>query len=149
MQTIIRTNSDSQDFRNLIQKLDELLQVVDGEEHSFFAQYNNVENIKNVVVCYQDDQPIGCGAFKKIDSQTAEIKRMFVEPTFRQKGIASKILQELEIWAKEEDFSIAILETGRKLESAIALYKKSGYVITENYGQYIGVESSVCFSKNI
>lgn len=149
MQTTTRTTSDNQDFRNLIQKLDELLVVVDGKDHSFYDQFNKVENIKNAVVCYENELPIGCGAFKKINEETIEIKRMFVEPSFRQNGIASKILTELELWAKEENFSIAILETGKKLENAIALYQKSGYVITENYGQYIGIASSVCLKKTI
>ena len=149
MQTIIRTTSDNQDFKNLILKLDELLQITDGAEHSFFAQFNKVENIKNVVVCYENKKAIGCGAFKVTDNQTVEIKRMFVDPNFRGKGVASIVLKELEIWAKEEHYSVIILETGRKLENAISLYKKSGYSITKNYEQYIGVESSVCFRKGI
>lgn len=149
MQTIIRTTSDNQDFKNLILKLDELLQITDGAEHSFFAQFNKVENIKNVVVCYKNEKAIGCGAFKVTDNQTVEIKRMFVDPNFRGKGVASLVLKELELWAKEEHYSIIILETGRKLENAISLYKKSGYAITKNYEQYIGVESSVCFRKDI
>lgn len=149
MQTIIRTTSDNQDFKKLILKLDELLQITDGAEHSFFAQFNKVENIKNVVVCYENEKAIGCGAFKVTDNQTVEIKRMFVDPNFRGKGVASLVLKELEIWAKEENYSIIILETGRKLENAISLYKKSGYAITKNYEQYIGVESSICFRKDI
>ena len=149
MQTIIRTTSDNQDFKKLILKLDELLQITDGAEHSFFAQFNKVENIKNVVVCYENKKAIGCGAFKVTDNQTVEIKRMFVDPNFRGKGVASIVLKELEIWAKEEHYSVIILETGRKLENAISLYKKSGYSITKNYEQYIGVESSVCFRKGI
>lgn len=149
MQTIIRTTSDNQDFKNLILKLDELLQITDGAEHSFFAQFNKVENIKNVVVCYENEKAIGCGAFKVTDNQTVEIKRMFVDPNFRGKGVASIVLKELEIWAKEEHYSVIILETGRKLENAISMYKKSGYSITKNYEQYIGVESSVCFRKDI
>lgn len=149
MQTIVRTTSDNPNFRKLIQKLDELLQIVDGKDNSCYDHFNKVENIKNVVVCYENETPIGCGGINKINEETIEIKRMFVEPSFRQKGIASKILHELEIWAKEEKYSTAILETGKKLENAIALYQKSGYVITENYGQYIGIESSVCLKKTI
>ena len=149
MNTIIRTTSDNQDFKNLILKLDELLQITDGAEHSFFAQFNKVENIKNVVVCYENEKAIGCGAFKVKDNQTVEIKRMFVNPNFRSKGVASLVLKELELWAKGDNYSIIILETGRKLENAISLYKKSGYSITKNYKQYIGVESSVCFRKDI
>ena len=147
MHNIVRTASDNVHFRSLILQLDNLLQLVDGKDHTFYAQFNNVETIKNVVLFFENEIPVGCGAFKSIDNQTIEIKRMYVEPTFRKTGIASTILNELEHWAKEENFSIAILETGKKLENAISLYKKVGYLETENYGQYKGVESSVCFKK--
>jgi GNAT superfamily N-acetyltransferase len=92
---------------------------------------------------------MGCGAIKKYDSQTAEIKRMFVHPDHRNKGVANSVLEELEAWARELGFTSCVLETSFKLENAIALYKKFGYQIIPNYGQYIGVESSVCMRKNI
>ena len=74
---------------------------------------------------------------------------MFVLPEQRGKGIAVLILNELEVWAATLGYEFAILETSVRLESAIALYKKSGYKIIPNYGQYIGVESSVCMTKTI
>ena len=74
---------------------------------------------------------------------------MFTLPEYRGKGIAKTILTELENWAKEENYTTAILETGHLQYDAIGLYQKMGYVITENFGQYIGVENSVCMSKDI
>jgi len=74
---------------------------------------------------------------------------MFVKPEDRGKGIASKILEELESWAKEQNFKSCILETGKKYPEAIALYKKNGYTVIANYGQYEGIEDSVCFRKTI
>ena len=68
-------------------------------------------------------------------------------PEYRGKGVAEAILNELENWAKEEGYSISILETGHKQLDAIGLYQKLGYQITENFGQYIGVENSVCMKK--
>ncbi len=70
-------------------------------------------------------------------------------PGSRGKGIASKILAELEIWATELFYEKCILETGKKQPEAIALYKKNGYNIIPNYGQYAGVENSLCFEKEI
>jgi GNAT superfamily N-acetyltransferase len=74
---------------------------------------------------------------------------MYTLPEFRGKGIASKILSELELWAKEENYKSAVLETGFLQTDAISLYKKLGYVITENYGQYIGIENSICMKKSL
>lgn len=146
MLSLLRTTSHHQDFKKLTALFDEFLIDIDGDEKDFFAQYNQIY-IDNVIIYYENDVPIGCGAFKKSDTRVAEIKRMFVTVEHRGKGIALKILSELEIWARELNHTSSILETSFKLENAIALYKKSGYEITENFGQYIGVESSVCMKK--
>jgi putative acetyltransferase len=106
-------------------------------------------NIKNVVVAYIDEEAIACGAFKEYEANAVEIKRMFVEPTFRGKGIAQKVLAELELWAKELQYNFCMLETGKKQPEAIALYTKVGYNVIPNYGQYEGVKNSVCMKKEI
>jgi putative acetyltransferase len=147
MQTLTRTTSENQDFTNLVLLLDADLKIRDGEEHEFYAQINKTAVLKNVIVCYENDIAVGCGAFREIDSQTAEIKRMFVLPDYRGKGIASKILAELELWVLELNYTQTILETGINQPEAIALYKKSGYSITKNYGQYTNMENSVCMKK--
>ena len=141
-----RTNSDNEDFQKLTRLFDEFLIDIDGDEKEFFAQYNQIF-IKNVVVFYENEIALGCGAFKELEPNVAEIKRMFVAPNGRGKGIATKILTELESWTKELNFSSCQLETSQKLENAIALYTKFGYEIIPNYGQYVGVESSMCMKK--
>jgi GNAT superfamily N-acetyltransferase len=148
MLTLKRTTSQNPDFQKLATLFDEYLVAIDGDEKDFFAQYNQIY-LDNVIICYENEVPAGCGAFKKHEDKKAEIKRMFVHPEHRNKGVANSVLTELEIWAKELGYSECILETSFKLENAIALYKKSGYKITERYGQYIGVESSVCMKKII
>ncbi|WP_395077082.1 GNAT family N-acetyltransferase [Flavobacterium sp.] len=149
MQTLTRTTSENPDFQTLIIELDRLLKITDGDDHDFYSQYNETENIKNVLIFYDNQKPVGCGAFKAYDVNTAEIKRMYVLPEYRGKGIAPKILNELEVWSKELNYKKCILETGIKLQSAIALYLKSGYKITDNYGQYEDVENSICMKKII
>ena len=146
---IIRTSAENLDFVALIEELDKDIEKRDGAEHSFYAQFNKTDSIKHALVVYEDERAIGCGAFKLYKDEVAEIKRMFVNPEDRGKGIASKILKELESWAREENFKSCILETGQKYPEAIALYKKNGFAITFNYGQYEGIEDSVCFSKSI
>jgi len=147
--TFTRTDSSNKDFRYLVSLLDADLAIRDGEDHAFYAQYNKTDSIRNVIVCYFHEKPVGIGAFKQYEPGKAEIKRMFVLPEFRGKGIAFQILQELEKWAAELDYTESILETGKKQPEAIALYEKSGYKIISNYGQYENVENSVCMSKKI
>ena len=149
MITILRTDSNNQVFINLVKFLDADLSIRDGDEHTFYNQFNKIDAIKHVVVAYENEQPLGCGAIKEYEPTTMEIKRMYVTPNSRGKGIATKILTALEVWAAEMDFKICVLETGKKQPEAIGLYKKNGYKIISNYGQYKGVENSVCFEKAI
>ena len=147
MKKIIRTDNKNVDFNKLIIELDAYLKVTDGEDHEFYNQFNGLDNIKNVVIAYQDNQAIGCGAFKKLDNETIEIKRMYVKFAHRGSGTAQAILNSLELWASEKGFKKCILETGNRQVEAIKFYKKAGYKSIPNYGQYIHMEDSNCFEK--
>jgi GNAT superfamily N-acetyltransferase len=113
------------------------------------SQFNGIAEIPNVVVAYENDEPIGCGAFKGYDDSTVEIKRMYVAPDQRGKRVGAQILDELEGWASELGFGSTILETGQRQVAAIALYGKCGYEVIPNYDQYAGVENSICMKKNL
>ncbi len=104
MQTLTRTTSDNPDFKFLTGLFDEYLIDIDGEERDFFSFYNNVY-LEYCSLVYENEEIVGCGGFKKFDDKTVEIKRMFVHPNHRNKGIASLIINELEIWAKELHYS--------------------------------------------
>ncbi len=145
---LIRTNSDNQDFIQLVKMLDEYLAYVDGDDHAFYDQFNKIDALQHCIVIFEDENPVGCGAIKPYDKTSAELKRMFVIPEFRGKGYASKIVSELERWAKEMGFKKVILETGINQLDAIRLYEKT-YERMENYGQYKGVENSLCFIKEL
>lgn len=144
-----RTNSENKDFQNLVLELDKDLAKKNGETNDFFAQFNKIDLIKNVVVALNDNLPVGCGAMKEYNKSTMEIKRMYVPIEMRRKGVAIAVLNELENWARELGFKKCVLETGDKMLEAIGLYKKSGYKIISNYGQYEKVESSICFEKEL
>ncbi|MBU8883758.1 GNAT family N-acetyltransferase [Kaistella sp. DKR-2] len=148
MMKLIRTNSDNQDFIQLVKMLDEYLAYTDGEDHAFYDQYNKIDMLKHCVVLYEEENAVGCGAIKPYDENSAELKRMFVIPEFRGKGYASKILSELENWAKELGFQSVILETGINQLEAIKMYDRT-FERIENYGQYKGVENSLCFKKDL
>jgi GNAT superfamily N-acetyltransferase len=145
----LRTDSDNPDFIELVKYLDAYLAEKDGKDHSFYAQYNKIDKIMYVVVAYEEDMPVGCGAIKEYSPQLMEVKRMFTYPGSRGKGIATKVLDELESWAKELSYEKCILETGKKQTEAIALYQKNGYTLIPNYGQYAGIENSLCFEKRL
>jgi putative acetyltransferase len=74
---------------------------------------------------------------------------MYTEPAKRGKGIAARVLSELEKWAAELSYQKCILETGIRQPEAISLYTKSGYKRIPNYGKYLNVENSVCFEKEL
>ena len=149
MITLKRTNSSNKDFVCLVEQLDAYLKITDGDEHDFYNQYNAIENLKQVVIAYIDDKPVGCGAFKDFENNSVEIKRMFTSEKHRGKGIASLILNELEKWASELNYDSCILETGIRQIEAVEFYKKNSYNIIPNYGQYKGVKNSLCFIKNL
>jgi GNAT superfamily N-acetyltransferase len=142
-----RTNSENTDFRNLVGKLDTDLRIRDGEEHAFYNQYNKIDKIKHAIVALYENIPVGCGAIKEFSSDIMEVKRMYVLPEMRGRGIASIILKELEKWTVELHFKKCLLETGKKQPEAIQLYLKNSYRIVPNFGQYEGIENSVCFEK--
>jgi putative acetyltransferase len=149
MINIFRTNSENHDFIRLVKLLDAYLTKIDGEDHAFYAQYNKIDKIRHIVIAYENNKPVGCGAIKEYAPEIMEVKRMYVSTECRNKGIATKILSELENWAGEMHYNRCILETGKKQEEAIALYRKNGYKLIPNYGQYAGVENSLCFAKEL
>lgn len=149
MITCTRTNSEDLDFQILVKELDAELKILDGNDHGFYSQYNKIDAIKYAIVAYDVDTPVGCGAIKEYEPGTLEIKRMYVVPHKRGQGIASIILKELENWAQELGYQKCVLETGKRQPDAIQLYTKNGYTPIPNYGQYEGVENSVCFGKGL
>ena len=146
---IVRTDSANPHFIELVKHLDADLAERDGEDHSFYAQFNTVDKLKNVIVVYQDDTPAGCGAMKQFAPGVMEIKRMYTLVQSRGHGIATRVLKELEIWAKELEYEKCVLETGKRQPEAIALYRKNGYRSIPNYGQYAQMENSLCFQKEL
>lgn len=149
MLTILRTTPEHADFVNLVQHLDAELAKRDGDEHAFYAQYNGIQTIPHALVAYLDGKPVATGAIKPFAPGVMEVKRMYVLPEYRGQGVASEVLNALEGWAAALGNSACILETGLKQPEAIRLYEKSGYNRIPNYGQYQGVDNSVCFEKQL
>ena len=143
----VKSTAENPDFIGLVSYLNSYLATTDGDEHSFYNQYNKLDQIKYVIIAYENTTALGCGAIKEYDQNSMEVKRMYVLPEKRGKKIASKILTALENLTKELTYKRCVLECGKRQPDAIACYKNNGYNIIPNYGQYQGMENSVCFEK--
>lgn len=146
---MIRTNSENPDFKKLTDQLDDELCSIYNTNKADYEDYNRITNLPTVMLAYADNVAIGCGCFKIYDDETIELKRMYVIPAFRGKGIASTMVRELEQWAIELGYKNAILETGTGQPQAIAMYHKLGYTNAENPGQNQEVGRSVFMAKRL
>lgn len=149
MHSVVRTDSSDPGFVRLVGMLDEYLAIQDGKDHAFYHTFNQIHALAHVVVAISNNLAVGCGAIKALGQDTMEIKRMFTDVEHRKRGIAADVVSELELWAKELGASRTVLETGKKQMEAIALYTKQGYRQIPNYGQYVGIENSICFEKQL
>jgi putative acetyltransferase len=149
MITVSRTNSENQAFLELVRELDAYLAVCDGEDHAYYAQFNKTVSLGHVIMVYEGDTAVGCGAIREFSPEVMEVKRMYVRPEARQRGIASKVLAALEQWAAELGYAETVLETSKRLPEAILLYEVKGYERIPNYGQYEGMINSICYRKKL
>jgi putative acetyltransferase len=120
---------DSEDARKLIRQLNgDLLQRYPGLKavHGLHAHDLSDPNFVFVIASV-DGSAVGCGALRRLDTAVGEIKRMFVQPEFRGRGIARQILEALESRARDLGYASVWLETGIGQPEAIALYKSAGY----------------------
>lgn len=146
---IRRTTSADPDFVRLADQLSAMLAKLNGEADEFYTRFSQLDSIPYVAIAEIDGLAVGCGGIRKKDASRIEVKRMFTDPGFRGKGVAVAILAELESWARELGYSSTILETMGKLESANALYRKTGYEVIPNYPPYEDSAESVCFEKKL
>jgi putative acetyltransferase len=149
MITLQRTNASHPDFQALIVDLDKELWERYPLIQQNFAPFNKIDYQARVVVVYEDNIVTGCGCFRpmKKEAQTVEVKRMYVVPHARSKGIGKLILKELQKWAVEEGNHTAKLETGLNQPEAIAAYEKSGYTRIPNFEPYENISESICMMK--
>ncbi len=143
---IERTTTGSSDFKILEQKLDDELYQIYGEMQNNYSTHNTVSDLQTIIV-YEDNNPVACGCLKILDTDLAEVKRVFVCQNNRGKGLSEIIVREIEKLAIERKIKTLILQTGSKQNAAINLYKKMGYTLIENYGPYVNDSNSICMKK--
>lgn len=144
-----KTDATSADFRALVSQLDADLDERYGAQQDFYGQFNALDTIKHVIIAYDGDTAVACGAIKAFDKDAMEVKRMYVQKTMRGRGIATQVLKHLENWARSLGYVTCILQLADNQAEALALYSKNGYVRTANFGQYMGDEQSICMRKGL
>ena len=145
---IIRTNSQNLKFKKLVQLLNSDLAQRDGITHPL-SQFNDISNLKYVILALKNGNTIGCGAIAEYDFNAMEIKRMYVSLEVRGQRIGEKILTELENWSRELGSTKSILFTGSNQPEANKLYQRNGYSLIEKYGKLKGIPDSLCFAKDL
>lgn len=99
------------------------------------------------LIAWLDDQPVGCGALRRLGDDQGEIKRMYVVPRARRRGVARALLEALEAEARSLGIEALILETGERQPEAIALYRSAGFERCPCWGDYLESPLAVCFAK--
>lgn len=139
------------DFAILCNKLDSKLDELVGAkfQRNQYEQYNHSDTISDVIIVYRSGEPVACGGFKMYDEEHAELKRIFVDSSCSGMGLGMEIVRRLEAKAKIKGYKWCILETSEPLVVACHIYKKAGYKVIPNYGQYINMPDSVCMERKI
>jgi putative acetyltransferase len=150
--TIAREPFDSADARRLIEALDGHLASRYTPEQRFGPNLKPAQitpGLGTFVVARADGRAVGCGAVRLIDPTTVEVKRMYVDPDMRGRGVAKEILAHLEAAGRELGARRAVLETGIYQDEAIGLYRRAGYTVVDCWGEYTTSPTSVCYEKAI
>ena len=148
METVHRKESEG-DFDALAMLLDEEYYDRFGEIALKYRPYNTLEGIEDFFIAYDAGKPVACMCLKRITDRIAELKRVYVLPDYRRRGIASLLLDDCESAARAKGYTRIRLETGAQMHEAIQLYKKREYSIIENYDEFAGDEICCCMEKKL
>lgn len=132
----------------LLRELDEALTGITGASGAGGFSAEDVADPRSVlVIAYVDGKASGCGALRELSESTAEVKKVFARPN--RSGVGSAVLKSLEDRAGLMGYTELVLETRKINTTAVAFYRKNGYLPCQNYGKYADRTDAVCFSKKI
>ncbi|MDR3767471.1 MAG: GNAT family N-acetyltransferase [Butyricicoccus sp.] len=140
---------DHPDLQMLTDELDQFFFERYGEATRKYQKYHDLTKMAGAAVAYVQDAPVACCCWKAMDAVTAEIKRMYVRPTYRGQGKARQVMEAIEQHAAASGCHRAVLETGSDMADAIAAYEHAGYRICPNYGDFVGDPHVTCMEKEI
>ena len=151
--TIARTELSAEVSRALIASLNAELTGTypePGANHFQLDPEDVAQGRGTFVVVYRDGTPLGCGALRVLDSNTAELKRMYVAPAARGQGLGRRLVAALEAEARALGVRRLVLETGVRQAAALALYRATGFQPIPLFGEYcLTPETSVCLGKDL
>ena len=149
---IAREAFESGDARRLVGELDAELSAIYKPEQRFgpdLRPEHVASGLGTFLVARIDGEAVGCGALRRLDAGSAEVKRMYVQPAARGRGLAMEVLARLESAAREMGVTRLVLETGVHQGAAIALYTRAGFRPVPCWGEYARSATSICFEKRI
>jgi N-acetylglutamate synthase-like GNAT family acetyltransferase len=147
----IWTDGNNEEFhRFYLETEDYYSSIVGGKKNrEGFIPYNLSESISDVLLAYMDGVAVGCAGLKKYNDSDVEIKRVWVEPDYRGRHIATELMDRIEDKAREMGFKRAVLQTRPIMEDAVGLYEKRGYELIGNYPPYDKLEGAICMALNL
>lgn len=147
----VRTDGKNEDFIENCRLLDMDLDRRVGKQikREKYAKFNQLDEIREAIVVYDNGKPVGCGAIRRYDDENVELKRVFVHNEYQGQGIGSRLVSLLIEWAAQLGYRRMILETGELLAESCAVYKKLGFAVIPNYGPYADMPESLCMAKDI
>lgn len=145
----LRCDGTHPDFIENCRLLDEDLDRRVGEKikRDKYIHYNMLDYINEAMLVYIDDRCVGGGALRSLDSESIELKRVFIHPDIQGKGIGTELVRRLLEWSSELGYKRVVLETGELLVESCQVYKKLGFEVIPNYGPYVDMSESLCMAK--
>jgi putative acetyltransferase len=151
--TVAAEPFDTDDARRLVAALDAGLAELYPPEQRFGPNLkaHHLEAGRGAFLIARDGggRAVGCGAIRLVESTTAEVKRMYVEPDQRNKGVARAVLAALEVAAKKLGVRRLVLETGSNSDAALSFYRRAGFTQVDCWGEYAASPTSICMEKHL
>ena len=147
----IRTDGTNKDFAEFYRLTEEFYSsLVGGEKNrKGFVPFNASAMIPDVIIAYDGEKAVACAGLKKYDETSTEIKRVWVQPEYRGRHIASELMSMVEHIAREQGFERLILQTRPQMTEAVKMYEKRGYILIPNYPPYDSLKGAVCYAKEL
>jgi putative acetyltransferase len=121
-----------------------------GANHFQLDPHEVTDGSGSFLVVYRDGAPVGCGAVRRLDDETAELKRMYVVTPERGRGLGRRLVSALEAEAQALGARRLVLETGTRQTAALALYRATGFREIPLFGEYLSSPAtSVCLGKDL
>ena len=120
-----------------------------ADKRRAFVPYNASDGIPDVALAFVDGEAAGCAGLKRHSETDGEVKRLWVEPAFRGRRIASGLMDRIEEKARQAGFRRLILQTRPAMADAVRLYESRGYRLIPNYPPYDRLDGAVCYAKTL